>query len=229
MTPDAILTDARERIVAAECAIAQCRENSPPRHGYECKHEGDGELLTTPCDECGDPTTYCTLCVERKKDADVIRALLARCEQGEQERQVTDKANDIVASEFRCMTCGTAAYNPNERCTAHISAGDAYRTEREMHNAWRKRAEAAEATLAEVRQQLERSREGQHLSIATAREQYDLRMKAEAFLEREGYRQCDIPACNCGSWHQHGTRAALLAETPPPDDGLRVPVLPDPR
>lgn len=21
------------------------------------------------------------------------------------------------------------------------------------------------------------------------------------FLRREGYRRCDIPACNCGSWH----------------------------
>lgn len=21
-------------------------------------------------------------------------------------------------------------------------------------------------------------------------------------LEREGYRRCDIPACNCGSWHK---------------------------
>lgn len=30
-----------------------------------------------------------------------------------------------------------------------------------------------------------------------------------AFLEREGYRRCDAPACNCGSWHQQkeATRA----------------------
>ena len=27
--------------------------------------------------------------------------------------------------------------------------------------------------------------------------------KAEAFLEREGYRSCDIAACCCGSWHRH--------------------------
>ena len=26
--------------------------------------------------------------------------------------------------------------------------------------------------------------------------------KAEDFLTREGYRACDIPACNCGSWHK---------------------------
>lgn len=23
------------------------------------------------------------------------------------------------------------------------------------------------------------------------------------FLERAGYRQCDIPACNCGEWHKN--------------------------
>jgi hypothetical protein len=26
--------------------------------------------------------------------------------------------------------------------------------------------------------------------------------EVRAFLEREGYRRCDILACNCGSWHQ---------------------------
>jgi len=26
--------------------------------------------------------------------------------------------------------------------------------------------------------------------------------KAERFLDREGYRMCDTPACNCGSWHR---------------------------
>ena len=34
--------------------------------------------------------------------------------------------------------------------------------------------------------------------------------KAEAFLEREGYRSCDTPACNCGSWHDHKERALRL-------------------
>jgi hypothetical protein len=27
------------------------------------------------------------------------------------------------------------------------------------------------------------------------------REKAEGFIADEGYRRCDIPACNCGSWH----------------------------
>ena len=26
--------------------------------------------------------------------------------------------------------------------------------------------------------------------------------KSDEFLEREGYRRCDISACNCGSWHR---------------------------
>ena len=25
--------------------------------------------------------------------------------------------------------------------------------------------------------------------------------RAESFIAREGYRRCDVPACNCGSWH----------------------------
>ena len=27
---------------------------------------------------------------------------------------------------------------------------------------------------------------------------------AEWVLENSGFRRCDIPACNCGSWHQVG-------------------------
>lgn len=26
--------------------------------------------------------------------------------------------------------------------------------------------------------------------------------KVLELLEREGYRRCDAPACNCGSWHK---------------------------
>lgn len=29
----------------------------------------------------------------------------------------------------------------------------------------------------------------------------EARERAEHFIEREGYRRCDIPACNCPSWH----------------------------
>lgn len=41
--------------------------------------------------------------------------------------------------------------------------------------------------------------------LAEAERQRRLR---DAFLEREGYRYCDIPACNCGSWHQHTDKSA---------------------
>lgn len=31
-------------------------------------------------------------------------------------------------------------------------------------------------------------------------------------LERHGFRRCDIPACNCGSWHQVGGFAERFRE-----------------
>lgn len=34
----------------------------------------------------------------------------------------------------------------------------------------------------------------------TEEEANDLRKRAD-FMERRGYRRCDIAACNCGSWH----------------------------
>jgi hypothetical protein len=34
-------------------------------------------------------------------------------------------------------------------------------------------------------------------------------VSAEAFLEAEGYRRCDIAACNCGSWHRRVARESL--------------------
>lgn len=36
--------------------------------------------------------------------------------------------------------------------------------------------------------------------------------KADGFLEREGYRRCDIPACNCGSWHLQNGRESVRAD-----------------
>jgi hypothetical protein len=35
--------------------------------------------------------------------------------------------------------------------------------------------------------------------------------EAEAFVAREGYRRCDIPACNCNQWHG-GNASTRLAE-----------------
>jgi len=35
------------------------------------------------------------------------------------------------------------------------------------------------------------------------------RNRLEGFIEREGYRRCDIPACNCGSFHAGDAHARL--------------------
>ncbi|MCP4897850.1 MAG: DUF550 domain-containing protein [bacterium] len=40
------------------------------------------------------------------------------------------------------------------------------------------------------------------MGVTTYRDEY---FKLLAFLEREGYRKCDIAACNCGSWHKPDT------------------------
>jgi hypothetical protein len=36
--------------------------------------------------------------------------------------------------------------------------------------------------------------------------------KAEWVLKNSGFRHCDIPACNCGSWHQVGGYRARFDE-----------------
>jgi hypothetical protein len=44
---------------------------------------------------------------------------------------------------------------------------------------------------------------------------YELRQrldKAEWVLQSSGFRRCDIPACNCGSWHQVGGYAERFRE-----------------
>lgn len=61
------------------------------------------------------------------------------------------KVKQLIRDHLACMTCGTAAYVPNDRCKAHISALDALQTEQEQHAAWRKRSEQAEAELAALR------------------------------------------------------------------------------
>lgn len=37
-------------------------------------------------------------------------------------------------------------------------------------------------------------------------------LAAEAFLESAGYRRCDVPACNCNSWHEAKNGRAWQAE-----------------
>jgi hypothetical protein len=37
----------------------------------------------------------------------------------------------------------------------------------------------------------------------TEKEKWWMRaLKAEDFIRHLGFRRCDIPACNCGSWHK---------------------------
>ncbi len=52
---------------------------------------------------------------------------------------------DAARARLTCWRCGTAAYQPNERCDSHMSWTDRLQTEVEHHNAWRKRADEAEA------------------------------------------------------------------------------------
>jgi hypothetical protein len=54
------------------------------------------------------------------------------------------KLNDAL----RCSTCGTAAYQPNERCADHLSWADRLATARTMQDAWTKRAYQAERETA---------------------------------------------------------------------------------
>jgi hypothetical protein len=37
-------------------------------------------------------------------------------------------------------------------------------------------------------------------------------LEAEHVLQSSGFRRCDIPACNCGSWHQVGGFAERFRE-----------------
>ncbi len=55
------------------------------------------------------------------------------------------------------------------------------------------RAHAAAMGLEKVYNKTERA-------LVDARQHIE---KLESFLEGEGYRRCDVAACNCGSWHQH--------------------------
>lgn len=58
-----------------------------------------------------------------------------------------DEIAQEVNYQLKCRVCGTAAYQPNERCRFHLSdaqRADMCETEREQSNAWRKRATEAE-------------------------------------------------------------------------------------
>jgi hypothetical protein len=76
----------------------------------------------------------------------------------------------VVAVELTCWRCGTAAYQPNDRCDSHVSWKDRLQTEVEQHNAWRKRADEAEAEVASLTQQLTEARqENERLKVEATR------------------------------------------------------------
>lgn len=56
--------------------------------------------------------------------------------------------------------------------------------------------EAALTQMNQYRQDSIREKSTNSLSMGGCRDD-----DASLFLERHGYRRCDIPACNCGSWH----------------------------
>jgi hypothetical protein len=52
-------------------------------------------------------------------------------------------------------------------------------------------------------------------AIQREREIYEISQrleKAEWVLQHSGFRRCDIPACNCGSWHHVGGYAERFRE-----------------
>lgn len=53
-----------------------------------------------------------------------------------------------IDTKLRCWKCGTAAYQPNERCDSHVSWEDRLHTEMTLKAAWEKRAYEAEAVVS---------------------------------------------------------------------------------
>jgi len=99
--------------------------------------------------------------LEGERDA----AIAARAAEAAQHRQEKDTLR-TMATRLTCWRCGTAAFQPNERCDSHLSWMDRLQTEVEHHNAWRKRADEAEARLAAV--EAERDLHARHIDRAWA-------------------------------------------------------------
>jgi len=94
--------------------------------------------------------------------------------------------------------------HPNEVIEAYAEDGS-------LHEAIAQHIEAIASSLQEAQGRIDVLEPG-------ARNYNPMRIRAEQaehFLEYEGYRRCDILACNCKLWHQHrpivGINEALLA------------------
>lgn len=83
------------------------------------------------------------------------------------------------------------------------------------HGAWKTLCGASDE-CAELNAAYSAGHAAADAELRKAREIADAELHdAEAFMSREGYRRCDIAACNCGSWHgghMRDTIAELRAE-----------------
>ena len=170
--------------------------------------------------------------LEGERDA----AIAARAAEAAQHRQEKDTLR-TMATRLTCWRCGTAAFQPNERCDSHLSWMDRLQTEVEHHNAWRKRADEAEARLAAV--EAERDAERQRWMDARAREiEHSIRAdcaeaerdrlkaalaKADEALKRitAGQEDCGDPGTECPlhnahkTWHPVSEALAMIAALTP--------------
>ena len=92
--------------------------------------------------------------------------------------------DDILCAEAGARIEGAGSMTANEAAVAIVAK---FADGRAELSALRARVAGLERELADVRHTLDTD--------------------ALRFIEREGYRRCDIPACNCGSWHGGHMRA----------------------
>lgn len=97
-----------------------------------------------------------------------------------------DQAASALVSLVEEREAVNAAIDGVERAALHLA--------HDRVDKW-ERAEAAEAQIAALRTRVEEAE----------RERDDARW----FIAAEGYRRCDVPACNCGSWHGGHAMARL--------------------
>jgi len=118
----------------------------------------------------------------------------------------------LEAAEANCLrstleklaaAIGEAWGTDGQRVATHLSPGDANLVVGARNADLR--ALIARVRQAEAERDLAIAHDRQPYPTADAYERVCAALhKAEAYLERNGHRRCDTPACNCGSWHDHG-------------------------
>ena len=86
-----------------------------------------------------------------KQRADAAESELTTLRAQLTEREQEIAATKVIDAAFRCWRCGASAVQPNDRCDSHMSWQDRLQTEIEHHNAWRKRADEAEAEITRLK------------------------------------------------------------------------------